>query len=223
MDVDNSKMANGTNIRLCAYNNANAQQFGFVKVGDTYRIVTKVNHGTKNLSLASPYTTDGANIHQWSYCVNDFWVLERVNFGSAPSYESIQIGITNEMNCAGFALRISKFLSGDVLGVNAGDSVTTVADKTMDYFIKNQPGRTIRKVGYNLNPTYSINSNEYRVALRVVKGTIGYDYHFMIQLNDGKWADKPGESASRLLGYLNPTTYNWGAYNSDVVYFAVSR
>ena len=95
--------------------------------------------------------------------------------------------------------------------------------KTMEYFIKNQPGRTIRKVGYNLNPTYSINSNEYRGALRVVQDRNYYDYHFMIQLNDGKWADKPGESASRLLGYLNPTTYDWGTYNSDVVYFAVSR
>ncbi len=166
-----------------------------------------------------------ANLHLWDYtkASEQGWYLEEVNFGCAPSYESIQINSTGNMNCAGFALRIPKFLSGNILGVNAGDSVTTVADRTIEYFRETQPGRTIRKVGYNLTPTYSISSNEYRVALRVVQGTTNYDYHFMIQLNDGRWADKPGSYASRNLGYLNPTTYNWGAYNSLVAYFAVSQ
>ena len=82
MDVAGSAVNNGTNIRQYTYNGSDAQKFGFVKVNGTYRIVTKVNYGTKNLSLASPFTTNGANIRQWSYCVNDFWVLEKAEWMS---------------------------------------------------------------------------------------------------------------------------------------------
>lgn len=82
-----------------------------------------------------------------------------------------------------------------------------------------------------MTPTFNINENEYRVALRVTtSGT--YDYHYMIQLEDGSWAHKPGSLPSEYLGFINPSTYDWSYYygsrigwcyyNSDVIYFAVS-
>ena len=82
MDVDNSKMENGTNIRLCAYNNANAQQFGFVKLSNgAYRIVTKITSGQRGASVESSSTADGGNIHQWAYsgAANDHWFLEKAD------------------------------------------------------------------------------------------------------------------------------------------------
>ena len=91
MDVDNSKIANGTNIRLCAYNNANAQQFGFVKVSNgAYRIVTKITSGQKGVSVESSSTADGGNIHQWAYSgvANDHWFLEKVE---NPGYKGFAV------------------------------------------------------------------------------------------------------------------------------------
>lgn len=55
-----------------------------------------------------------------------------------------------------------------------------------------------------------------------------WDYHFMLQLNDGTWADKHGDYLAENLGYINPSTYTWtspnnhGNYDSDTIYFAVS-
>lgn len=42
-----------------------------------------------------------------------------------------------------------------------------------------------------------IKSNEYRIAVRItlnnmVKCIGQYDYHFMVQHNDGRWSLKPG-------------------------------
>jgi hypothetical protein len=164
-------------------------------------------------------------------------VVEGAYYGNAPAYSSIQTTSTN-INCAGFALRTNEYVTGSVLGVSAWATVEMVAAKTIAYFNAKTAGtgRTIRRIpGVNLTPTYFIASNEYRVAVRVVtSGTDSqYDYHYMLQVNDGSWAHKPGSGNSALLGHINPTTYNWNynyggsigvvKYNSNVIYFAVSR
>ena len=55
----------------------------------------------------------------------------------------------------------------------------------------------------------------------------------MVQLNDGKWAHKPGQNPSANLGNINPSNYSWDLcdqygnivisnfYNSGTLYFAV--
>ena len=224
MDVDNSKIANGTNIRLCAYNNANAQQFGFVKVGDTYRIVTKVNYGTKNLSLASPFTTDGANIHQWSYGVNDFWWLERVNFGCAWAFKSKNNWQAGEPNCFGYALGLN---DTPPLVMNQGDSVSTVATRVENY-VKSL-GRQIRRIS---GPTAQINNNEYRFCMRVGNHSNlwpPYDYHFWVQTNMGAWTDKHGTTeVSTTPVFAHPSLASWDMgnhknyYDSATIYFAAT-
>ncbi|MBR5514259.1 MAG: hypothetical protein IKV85_09810 [Ruminococcus sp.] len=91
--------------------------------------------------------------------------------------------------------------------------------------------RSIRRIdGMNNSPTFPIAENEYRVALRV-ETSPDYDYHYMLQLNDGSWAHKQGgRYPPQQLGFINPSTYVWSGpnssiakYDSDVIYFAVTR
>ena len=88
---------------------------------------------------------------------------------------------------------------------------------------------------------------EYRIAFRIgigeeriIEGMLDFDYHFMMQLSDGSWAEKlPGEYSRLVSGShagLDPGTYPWnkgymwgkgieynGFYSSDTVYFAVQK
>ena len=175
------------------------------------------------------YGTD-VQLYEYYGGSNQKFVFEKVDYGNAPSYSSIATSSLN-INCAGFALRINQFISGSMLGGVTGsswDTVESIASKTITYFNNNTTGRTIRRIsGVNNTPTFSINSNEYRVALRVRTPNTGYstyDYHFYIQTIDGQWANKPGSTPSAIIGYVNPSTYAWAnGYNSDVIYFAVTR
>lgn len=105
-------------------------------------------------------------------------------------------------------------------GYHLGDSVDTTRDKVLTQ-VRNM-GRHIRVLdGVD---DYVHSTNEYKVAMRTRPDTwlqIG-DYHFMYQLSDGTWAHKQGDMSSANLGAINPTTYDWGSYNSATVYFAIS-
>jgi hypothetical protein len=233
LDVAGGVYNNGINIQVYTSNSSQAQRYRIIKNADgSYRFIPQ-NSAFRGLDVAG-----NGNVQLWDYwgTNNQRWVFEKANFGNAPTYSSIQTTSQN-INCGGFALRTNEYVNGSVLGVSSWATVEIVATKTIEYFNKKTAGtgRTIRRIaGVNHVPTYTIASNEYRVALRVVKsGTANsiYDYHYMIQINDGTWAHKPGSGNSEHLGYINPTTYDWtyvyssGAarYNSDVIYFAVSR
>ena len=88
---------------------------------------------------------------------------------------------------------------------------------------------------------------EYRIALRIgigaeriIEGMLDFDYHFMLQLADGSWAEKlPGEFSRLVSGShagFDPGKYPWnkgfmwgksiehnGFYSSDVIYFAMQK
>lgn len=74
--------------------------------------------------------------------------------------------------------------------------------------------------------------DEYIVAMKtstIVIPSIGVaDYHFAVQLSDGSWADKPGQTPSRW-NVLDGTAIAWDLgniknyYNTKTVYFAVER
>ena len=76
------------------------------------------------------------------------------------------------------------------------------------------------------------NENEYIVAMKtssIVLEDIGVaDYHFAVQLSDGTWADKPGQTPSRW-NVLDGTALTWDLgyienyYNTESVYFAVEK
>lgn len=82
--------------------------------------------------------------------------------------------------------------------------------------------------------------NEYVVAMKTstqslpVSYTMNADYHFAVLLNDGTWADKPGQTPSRW-NEIDGTASSWdlatpqdyyyieGYYNTESVYFAVEE
>jgi hypothetical protein len=67
---------------------------------------------------------------------------------------------------------------------------------------------------------------------------VNYDYHYMLQVNNGSWADKHGNFAiqNNVPVFTNPSTFNWALpivnssgtvtawqanyYNSATIYFA---
>ncbi|GHV09526.1 hypothetical protein FACS1894217_13980 [Clostridia bacterium] len=155
------------------------------------------------------------------------------NFGAAREHSSIAVDETSVQNCAGFALQINEDITMYALDVSYGASVDTVATATIEKFNStyHPMPRTIRGImkasnpteyAINIAPTFPINPNEYRVALRV--NDRQWDIHYMIQLSDGTWAEKRGGFPSTHFDSgTNPSTFNWtGGYNSDVIYFAVS-
>ena len=114
--------------------------------------------------------------------------------------------------------------------VPGGNTTPGTYVRVWEYFYKVK-GKPLRNVGRQNEPLYTVSSNEYRVALRVVtykNGVSGkaYDYHFLVQTSSGAWADKMGAESSKLIGFVNPATYTWSDarnYDSDVIYFAVPK
>ena len=76
------------------------------------------------------------------------------------------------------------------------------------------------------------NENEYIVAMKtssIVLEDIGVaDYHYSVQLSDGTWADKPGQTPSRW-NAIDGTALTWDLgyienyYNTESVYFSVEK
>lgn len=236
-----SPTVDGTDGRINSYSSSsNLQKFMIRSVADEqFQIGTKASNGEKVLEVTNSTSNDNEIVQIWQYSdtrINDNWIFEKVNFGSAPSYSDIEIpNYSNLQNCAGFALMIQQYITYNLLGVSEWDDVETVAAATIVYFNNyysgQSPTRTIRRIpGRNNIPTFEIEDNEYRVAVRVVDTGDDYDYHYMLQLDDGSWAHKPGNAPSEQFGFNNPSTSVWEHYygdlyinyNSDVIYFAVS-
>ena len=150
--------------------------------------------------------------------------------GAAWDYTSVT---TTKINCYGYASRFNAFLnpgdlyysSGSPIGRGQKADVNTVAKYVLNDLSKaNRSSRLINSA------TAPINSNEYRIALRVGYQQGMYDYHFMLQCSDGGWCHKPGQTPSQYLGMINPSTYSWDLgtyiknfYNSDTIYIAVVK
>lgn len=176
------------------------------------------------------------------------------DYGDAPIYSDV---LTTDPNCFGYSLRINNTLN---ITTSAGDIDFSNINVTNDYYYKvivpavlytiNNQQFVSGRILPNLNAQVSV--NEYRIALRVgnVEETTktfytfpsGYgpvikneDFHFMMQLSDGKWGHKVGNLPSEYLGnVVNPSSVDWDApypyisgdyfpnhYNSPTVYFAV--
>ena len=97
-------------------------------------------------------------------------------------------------------------------------------------------GRSIRRID---GPYAPVKTNEYRIALRVGSKPYGYaiidgqyvplnDYHFMVQTDSGRWAEKHGSMGASVLHNIGetPDTISWdlytaGYYDSDIIYYAI--
>ena len=81
LDVQYGANNDGQNIQTYSANNANAQRFKAVKIGNSnaYGIVTKIPSGKKALDVYNWSKSDGANVCQWSYYgnANQQWIFEK--------------------------------------------------------------------------------------------------------------------------------------------------
>ena len=123
-----------------------------------------------------------------------------------------------------------------------------VKGQAADYVEKNKEALSI--AGFREIESFDapINiENEYRIAMRIgigperiIEGMLDFDYHFMMQLSDGTWAEKlPGEHSRVVSGSqvgVDPAAFPWnkgfvwgrginynGFYNSGAIYFAVEK
>jgi len=157
------------------------------------------------------------------------------SYGAARAYKSVKGG-KNTPNCYAYAIGLSYALNpGDLSrkkpkfnDVNAVASAVISDLKTL--------GRSARKIrGLNA----SIKSNEYRIALKCGKDPFDYDifngflydYHFMVQHNDGRWSEKHGRNGNSILHAFgkNPNNLPWDLgnlknyYNSKIIYLAITK
>lgn len=155
------------------------------------------------------------------------------SYGAAWPYKATS---STSVNCYGYAANFGWFLNpGDIYyyygsPIVDGDSVNTIATYVLQDL--GRAGRTSRIIS---SATASVNSDEYRMALRVGQDSNVYDYHFMLQCSDGGWCEKHGSSPSIYDGNINPSTFSWNLYytdgtlyksnfyNSATVYFAVKK
>ena len=81
LDVQYGANNDGQNIQTYSANNANAQRFKAVKIGNSnaYGIVTMISSGKKALDVYNWSKSDGANVCQWSYYgnANQQWIFEK--------------------------------------------------------------------------------------------------------------------------------------------------
>lgn len=211
------------------YNNVviSSTQFAWhiVKNRDgSYRLISETSLG-RGPDITGSSNNNGASVVLYSYVGNNYqkWMFEpATTLGGAGAYRSVT---SINVNCLGYALNINKYVSNAYIDMNHNDSVEAVFNKVKAYIV-NDLGRECRLTTYNslLRP------NEYRIAMRVANySETNFDYHFLVQLSNGGWAQKQGPLPSENLGSINPTTYNWSNggisnyYNSSTLYFAVTK
>ena len=145
--------------------------------------------------------------------------------GTASSYRPKGQG---GPNCWGYALEQPNAIQVFLQNPNLTTEVSISADKNF-VISKSAPYAYVRALD---NKDSSIYDYEYRIAVRMTRvdssSTVLQTYHFLVQLNSGTWAQKPGEYASNFLGWIDPdsdSTLYWDVLNNarskSTLYFAV--
>ncbi len=124
-------------------------------------------------------------------------------------------------NCAGYAL--GKNISIDENTVNFNITLASVerfAEAFRDYVNSYVSHRTITFSDETEWRKISLAENQYLIATRIGS----WDFHFMVQMNDGKWSDKAGYNPAFDRGYIDPDEdANWKTeYTSDTYYMIVT-
>ncbi|OJU17074.1 MAG: hypothetical protein BGN88_06360 [Clostridiales bacterium 43-6] len=202
----------GSSITVATKSAVNSQRWRLIRNGDgTYRIMS-ASDINKCASIVT--STDRVIPDEYGSYSTQKWEFERATtgVGGAIGYKSTS---RTDIRCYQYATTLK--IPEIYISFSIGDSVQTIRDRTLAAV--QARGKHIRVITQNdlIHPT-----REYRVALRVAST----DYHFMLQLSDGTWAHKRGQTASTQLGAINPTTLAWSwsggpNYNSETIYFAV--
>jgi len=210
--------------------------FSLIKISDgSYAIINKSTNKAVDI--------DG-KISTYTGAARQRWFFEKVDFGVAREFDPKKYGYATDdpyINCYLYALGITTkpaVAYDDNISLAKGDDIAIMRESVLND-VKNTRKRGIRTI---TGPTAPLNSGEYRFCMRIgILGADGKvinndakDYHFWVQTNDGRWANKHGwfNAAEYALndGYGNPSTQTGTSgwhyiidefYNSDTVYFAV--
>ncbi|GHV41621.1 hypothetical protein FACS189490_08880 [Clostridia bacterium] len=164
-------------------------------------------------------------------------------------------------NCMSYALRDTNMIMGDDMAFDIPvieaayksggvDAIADyVAERVITYVEAHEDGLVISKFRQIDSYDSEIDpKTEYRIAMRVgtdkysddpdFNGDRAFDYHFWLQLNDGRWAQKFPTGDSLITpctaGNIDPGKYPWSAgynwtgksrdyYTSKTIYFAVTK
>ena len=236
---------------------------GWVSLDVTGLVVDWLSGGRENLGFA--LSSDG--MMEYYSIESDYSPKLVVTYRIDPPEQAavdhgkfgFEIQPPGKGNCLSYALR-------DRVMIGYFDLVDTVAleqandDGGLDGALRYVKGKVIEYVE-RYNEALSITGfreiasfdapidveTEYRIALRIgigpnriIEGMLDFDYHVMIQMSDGTWAEKlPGEYSRLASGShagSDPGKYPWnkgymwgkgieynGFYNSNTVYFAVQK
>ena len=186
-------------------------------------IMTLIVSGGVSNAVRSVYTVESSSAPSFSIVYSAPTVT---GVGNAPLYETIY---GTDPNCFGFALvspsTVNKsFPSTLTVNQTSLESIIVPEIKatigrpfSTDYYMH------VREISSLSAPIYNY---EWRIAFRVAYwGSSYYDYHFLRQNSNGRWAEKfPGSSSSLLGVGVNPENHSWNnIYDSPIVYFAVSE
>ena len=142
---------------------------------------------------------------------------------------------SKDRNCYSYAFKLPKAANpGDYSLTKANPdymykSKTVYTPQEITNYVKRDMSALKRSVSVVNSPSDKTDK-EYIVAMKtsnIIIASIGVaDYHFAVQLSDGTWADKPGQTPSRW-NALDGTAISWdcgnieGYYNKESIYFAV--
>lgn len=216
-----------------------------------------ISLGTSSIKYMN-FVSTNANEYTSPYLVIDVYGTITSDYGDAPDfYPTSNTGL----NCFGYALRMTNTWINidDTSGNQISFAVTDMSSDDLYSIIVPGVLYTIEDLGYDvriLSSGYAdVDTDEYRIAFRIgnLSNTTGDgfilvpsgttinnlddDYHFMIQLEDGNWAEKQGSEPSfEFSGSDFPSAMDWNLYSigsrtsyisnfydSDTIYFAISR
>jgi len=201
-----------------------------------YGMVLKEPSETNSSQKTKFYSSDAPSPNKPELLINYV-----TYFGSRP-YQSAPVG--NYANCMGYALECRELVD---LNMSRSETVGMTTEQILEFVYDHAITWMTEKLGSaNYAPIDNFDSDIetgwFRVVLRVGfydKNSNGVydddepsDYHWWYQTNEnqGQWADKPGENASRRQvnssGLVDPTDSPWPGpnlieYNSEGKFFKV--
>ncbi len=202
--------------------------YGLESVTIKYNNITKT-YKKKSKDNENGYTIkDGKAYIDDSVLSKDFG-LEYSKYGSALEYEEIVGNYSTSPNCYAYVLgdfyHKSRYPGGLLSHILTDPSEDKIAKGVItDMEGWGESARIIEN--YNSD----IYENERRIAARVSTEKGKYDFHFMMQMADGTWAEKNGEGGTSINHAVDdPNDISWYlreydlSYDSDIVYLAITN
>lgn len=153
-----------------------------------------------------------------------------VGLGGCSKPSDYRNNENSDQNCYSYAFNLEGYENPGDYSANSSNSKFSnneaySADEIAEWVMRDMEylGKSVRIV----SSPQDINSEETLVAMKVKNTDNGdlFDYHFAVQLKNGKWADKVGFLPSRydkIDGYAIEWELNeYNTYDSGTIYFAV--